>query len=239
MKDENECNAAGDRDISNHEIKSQIIILENKLKIEKVKYRQNVLIEQIKKLKELYVQNDRYNAPMVHGVAKLDISGHDKTCHSSHAPQNGWIRDVSANPASSCDTIVYLDKNNLHSLRSGFKYSKVCVKNIYTEQCLAFDCDELTINACSNLRITTNVSGSIFIENVQESALKINAGQIRLVGCRDLKLMVYTKSGISIENSERIIIEEWKIQNVKHENLFWKVNDFSDPFGDKNYTVIC
>ncbi|ELQ76834.1 Beta-tubulin folding cofactor C [Trachipleistophora hominis] len=241
MEHENKCNTKQHKDTSNREVKSQIIILTNKLRKEKVKYRQNVLQEQIKKLKELYVQNDEYDTPVVCDVAKLDIYNSDEIDHSGNGQivQNGGNYSGVKDPACLNDKIVFLDENNVRNFRQNEKYSKVCITNMHKGQILAFDCDELTLKSCNNLNITANVSDSIFIEDVRDSTLKINAGQIRLLNCGNMRLVVYTKSGISIEKSEQIIIEEWKIQNMRHKNLFMKVNDFSDPFGSKNYTVIC
>lgn len=225
MKDENSFNTAN---LTNQELKSQVIILENKLKKETIKYRQNKLLEKISNLKKLYVANDEYDIPIMNNTFRLSIDVYDK--------ENGGNNEI--NTDCEIDSkFLTLNEKNLKYFKNNTMYKKVCIENICGAS-LAFDCDDLSIDSCNRLNLTVKITGSIFIHSVNESIIKVNSEQVRLVNCKNIKLVVMTRSGIVLENSENITIEEWKSQHMNYENLYRKVNDFSDPFSGRNYKII-
>lgn len=206
----------------NQEIKSQIIILENKLRKEKVKYNRNKLMEAIKKLESVYVANDTLDAPAIQPAEKMDgIS--DK-------------KHMIADENDGCK-LVFINEQNAECFSKNVQYSKIFIENIRQNMNLNYNCKELVINSCANLNCTLQVDNSASINHVEDSILRIVAEQLRLSHCKNVKLIVHSKSGVVIEYSRDITIVEWKIEGIGYKNLFSHVTDFSNPLGSANYKI--
>lgn len=134
------------------------------------------------------------------------------------------------NQAPSIKIIPEFDGNN-----SKLILSKVISSTI--DECI---CTESKIEACNDIIIKGIVcKNSILIISVTESTIRCSAQQIRLIGCRNIKLDVYTETGIFLENCSNIQITEALFNNQSREkNMFREVFDFSNPNEAINYEII-
>ncbi|KAF7684541.1 hypothetical protein TCON_0269 [Astathelohania contejeani] len=99
------------------------------------------------------------------------------------------------------------------------------------------DCKTCVIENCQHVKVPYfSAKQSIFIRNVSDSHIECSSEQLRLSGCKNLYLKIFTATGVFIENSKEIKIEG--IYNKREINNYNKVYDLSDPGSNKNYKII-
>lgn len=80
---------------------------------------------------------------------------------------------------------------------------------------------------------------SIYLENLYECDVSCSAQQIRITGCKRLRLKCFSHTGVFLQDSTDIEIGEYKDNNLNKAlvNKFRCVYDFSSPLGSKNYII--
>lgn len=93
---------------------------------------------------------------------------------------------------------------------------------------------ECEIEYCQGIETgLLNCENSIFISSVENSKIKCYAQQVRMKDCENVELLVFTKTGISLENCKAIKIIP--IENTV-ENKYNEVFDFTS-LKEKNYQI--
>ncbi|KAM0688001.1 hypothetical protein COBT_000750 [Conglomerata obtusa] len=100
------------------------------------------------------------------------------------------------------------------------------------------DCDNIIIRNCTNIKAGPfNCATSVYLNSVINASLIFSAKQIRLSHCKNIKLKVFTQTGIFLEDSQNIEIEKFSCSNEAKNNYFI-VKDFSNPFSNANYRIV-
>ena len=96
------------------------------------------------------------------------------------------------------------------------------------------ECKEIKIENCRNIFTKEITCEQTFLAiNVIDSVIYCNASQVRLIGCRNIELHPFSKTGVFLQDSKEIKI----IGKNQNNNNFKSVFDFNCPFGSVNYTI--
>lgn len=118
-------------------------------------------------------------------------------------------------------------QNNQHSSDNVIEHKNNCSLQIENTSQLVF-------RECHNINVVGECE-TAFIRDCCDSTFELNVGQLRLYGCKGVRLKVYTKSGIYMEECNSIIIEAL---NKNVDNMYCEVYDFSAPFETINYKIM-
>jgi len=112
---------------------------------------------------------------------------------------------------------------------------KFIVQNANMAKISAVTCSEAKIENCSNIKTKLiTARNSIVLKDVKNADVSLKASQIRLVGCTDVKLRVFTRTGVFLQDSSEIQISPL---STEEGNLYRSVFDFTDPSGG-NYSFL-
>lgn len=112
---------------------------------------------------------------------------------------------------------------------------KCVISNLNHTKVGYVNCSEAKIENCSGIAVElVDSANSILITNVKNSEIKCRASQVRLIGCQDVSLILFTKTGVFLQDSKGIAIRPLSSESG---NLYKSVFDFTDPSGH-NYTVL-
>lgn len=113
---------------------------------------------------------------------------------------------------------------------------KICYKNINNKKIDKIHCLECKIEDCKYIKCEYIVcENGLTLMNVSNSEIICSVGQIRLVNSENVKLKIFTKTGIYLQNSTGIII--YRLGNGFN-NKYDIVCDFTNPLSNKNYIIM-
>lgn len=112
---------------------------------------------------------------------------------------------------------------------------KFIVQNANMAKISAVMCSEAKIENCSDIKTELIAArNSIVLRDVKNADVLLKASQIRLIGCTDVKLRVFTRTGVFLQDSSKIQISPL---STEEGNLYRSVFDFTDPSGG-NYSFL-
>lgn len=210
------------------EIRTKIILLENKLKTEKIKYRKNKLIEQINLIKKEYCSKDRFSKPESDEYVKIEIN-----C-KENIENNKLIKKLQNENELQ---IVEVSDENFDCFNHQQKYSRITFSNLNDKSISEINSDTVEILNCNNTTFHLNAN-SIILDTLHNCNLTIKSKQLRIRKSSNLRISLFTLTPTVLEKSTKIYIEEHKIDAHGMKNWFLSVKDFDCPFGSKNYVIL-
>lgn len=97
------------------------------------------------------------------------------------------------------------------------------------------DSTEVVIEDCCNTVFPHfSCEKSVVLNNIKDCKVSCSGQQIRMNGCQNVELEVYTLTGVFLQSSKGIVIKKY---GTKENNKFEDVYDFSSPFESRNYTI--
>lgn len=113
--------------------------------------------------------------------------------------------------------------------------NKQDVQNVCDSVVKLDSCAEAAIENCSGCVFEHfECLGSVFLTNVKSCKISCSGQQIRMNGCTDVDLTVYTSTGVFIQDSRDITIRR---HGDAEDNRFTDVHDFSSPFDERNFRI--
>lgn len=199
-------------------LKSQILILETKLKSENIKYRQNKLREQINLLRKEYMEKDIIDRPEINRIEPIDFDlGED-------LKENIFFNIQSY--------IIQIDPSNIADVNFNRSYKKICLRNFKNLENLNISAENIEITDCDDLKLSIRAE-TIVLRNVTNSHLIIEGAQLRLQNTKYLHCLL--KSPIATVLEKSINIQFQGHQGLKIDDC---INDFDCPFGSPNFKII-
>lgn len=113
--------------------------------------------------------------------------------------------------------------------------NKVIIKNETNTKHALSECSVLHVENSEHIKVSIGNADTLCLINVNDSEIVGTFEQTRLFGCRNIFLKIWTKTPVTIEKCVGIKISS---NGNSNNNQFDKVCDFSDPIGNKNYTII-
>ncbi|CAD26486.2 hypothetical protein [Encephalitozoon cuniculi GB-M1] len=123
-----------------------------------------------------------------------------------------------------------------HENEVGEIKNKKYIRNINNDLVSIKDCAEVIIEDCSSTVFEHfNCEKSVVLNNVRDCRVSCSGQQIRVNGCKNIELDVYTPTGVFLQSSTGVVIRRY---GAREDNMFAHVYDFSSPFESRNYTVL-
>ncbi|KAG0439678.1 hypothetical protein DMUE_2270 [Dictyocoela muelleri] len=113
--------------------------------------------------------------------------------------------------------------------------NKIIIKNERNKMYKSINCSVLHVENSEYLNVLADNADTLYLLNVNNSEVSGTFEQIRLFGCKNVNLKIFTKTPVTIEKCEKIFISS---NGVEDDNQFDNVCDFSDPVGNKNYKIL-
>ncbi|KAM0674079.1 hypothetical protein GVAV_002599 [Gurleya vavrai] len=194
--------------------------LENTLFNEKAKYNIRILRERIEKLKR-----DYFLAITSKNGFSLRLDSFENT--NKEIFKNLLSRDLALEKIlDEKKEVIYSDKNCYKCINVNNK--NLTIPNV--NQSLFENCTFIKTNI-----FTSNEY--VFLRYVFNSEFSFVTKQVRLFDCKDLKLSIFTETGVVLENCKNIEIRKLDIETNQF-NKYKHVRDFTSPFSNENYKVI-
>lgn len=219
-------------------LKTQIILLEEKLKIEEVKYRKNKLLEEIKRLKKEFIKIDIFDKPETKHIEKIEIN------------LQGEVKEnVILNLQSS---IVEIDHNNYNEIDLTKHYKKIIIKDAEKIEKKTLFAEHIEIVNCRNLKLEF-VAETVVLRNTFESTFIVESNQLRIKESENLSISFQFATPTVLEQSKNIVFRkiddkldffrkcgEHIGSDLKKgsNSLSDYIKDFDCPFNSQNFKIV-
>lgn len=146
------------------------------------------------------------------------------------------LKNFYSNKTSVLEINIEKNKFNIENLQKQNKtqnvknYKNLTNEKINEKEKFSF----ITISNCKNCEFNLQIDQCLVINNCNDIIVYIHGSQVRIKNSRNVSLTGLIESGISLEDSTNIKIKG----DLKENNNFKNVKDFSNPFSNRNYSFL-
>lgn len=207
------------KDELRNEKRTKILALEQQLKKETVKYTRNRIIEQLRVLKNEYLDLDDYEMPETISLERIYIN-----------PINTFKENIIMNLQSN---IIEINDQNFKDFNPERKYQKITLINLSNKSNLKIKADQVEITQCQGLDLQIEAE-TIMIKETDGCYFSLAANQLRLRNTKNIQIAFNKSVPTVLEHSKQIKFKlPEESQSDKH-----LIKDFDCPFNSPNYEIV-
>ncbi|KRH92130.1 Beta-tubulin folding cofactor C [Pseudoloma neurophilia] len=201
------------------ELKTQILMLEEQLRNEHIKYRQTKLKEQISELQKKYMEKDVYNLPVINETEYIVFDFIDDY-------KENVILNVQSN-------IIEITPENLPDINFKKNYKKVILKNIEHLDNQSIMAEIVEIIDCHDLNLIIRAETIVF-RDLHQSNFVLESKQLRIQNTKDVEIILKTETSIALENCSSLRFKGHNGLKIPDDCI----NDFDYPLNSPNFTIL-